>query len=96
MSEYPQRNDRGDQKEQQNHRFCNHISKEAVRDALGKMKTRKAVGPDYIPVEIWKCLGEEGIEWLMELFNVIFRTAKMPHKWRFGTIILLYKNKGDI
>ena len=32
----------------------------------------------------------------MELFNVIFRTAKMPREWRSSTVIPLYKNKGDI
>jgi len=28
-------------------------------------------------VEIWKHFGE-GLEWLADLFNVIFRTVKMP------------------
>ena len=46
--------------------------------------------------EVWKCLGEEGLEWLTELFNVIFRTAKMPEEWRSSKIIHLYKNKGDV
>ena len=32
----------------------------------------------------------------MELFNVIFRTAKMPEEWRSSMVIPLYKNKGDI
>jgi len=41
-------------------------------------------------------LGEEGLEWLTDIFNVIFRTAKMPKEWRSSTVILLYKNKGDI
>ena len=29
-------------------------------------------------MEVWNCLGEEGMEWLADLFNVIFRTVKMP------------------
>lgn len=36
------------------------------------------------------------MEWLIELFNVIFNTTKMPEEWRWNTMILLYKNKGDI
>ena len=60
------------------------------------MANGKAEGPDQIPVEVWKCLGEAGLEWLSELFNVIFKTAKMPREWNASTVIPLYKNKGDI
>ena len=41
-------------------------------------------------------MGEEGLEWLTELFNVIVRTSRIPREWRFSTVIPLYKNKGDI
>ena len=34
------------------------ISKEEVRGNMKRMKNGKAVGPDDITVEIWKCLGE--------------------------------------
>jgi len=44
------------------------------------MKAGKAVGPDSIHVETWKCLGEDGREWLISLFNVILRIAKMPYE----------------
>ena len=29
-----------------------------VKEALKWMKSRKAVGPDGIPIEVWRCLGE--------------------------------------
>jgi len=32
------------------------------------MKAGKVVGSDDIPMEIWKCLGEEGLQWLTNLF----------------------------
>jgi len=60
------------------------------------MKTAKAMGLDYVPVKIWRCLGEERLIWLIELLNVIFRTTKMPHECRISTVISLDKNKGDI
>jgi len=41
------------------------------------MKSGKAVGPDSIPVEVWKSLGEDGIAWLIDFFNVILKTAKI-------------------
>ena len=76
-------------------RVCGHISKDEIKEALKNMTNGKAEGPDQIPVEVWKYLGEEGLEWLTELFNVIFRMAKMPKEWRSSTVIPLCKNKGD-
>ena len=47
-------------------------------------------------MEVWKCLGEVGLDWLTKLFNVIFRTVRMPSEWRTSTVIPLYKDKGDV
>ncbi|KAK3574478.1 hypothetical protein QTP86_008076 [Hemibagrus guttatus] len=46
-----------------------NIRKDEVRKALKRMKSGKAVGPDDIPVEVWKCLGEAAVEFLASLFN---------------------------
>ncbi|KAM0057343.1 putative RNA-directed DNA polymerase [Helianthus debilis subsp. tardiflorus] len=62
---------------------------------LMKMGRGKAVGLDNIPIEVWKCLGEEGVRWLTLLFNCIFKTGKMPDQWRSSVVVPLYKNKGD-
>ena len=83
------------QEEQEHYRLSQPITGEEVKEALRKMKNGKAVDPDNIPVEVWKSLGEDGVVWLTDFFNVIFTTAKMPQKWRHSTIIPLYKNKGD-
>ena len=80
---------------QRNYCFCRKITKEEVKRALRKMGRAKAVGPDQIPIEVWKCLGEEGARWLTDLFNVIFKTARMPEEWRSSVLVPLYKNKGD-
>ncbi|KAK3535805.1 hypothetical protein QTP70_021117, partial [Hemibagrus guttatus] len=45
------------------------IRKDEVRKALKRMKNGKAVCPDDIPVEVWKCLGEAAVEFLTSLFN---------------------------
>ena len=37
------------------------ISKDEVRTAMKRMKSGKAVGPDGIPVDAWKCLGEMAV-----------------------------------
>ncbi|XP_071704797.1 uncharacterized protein [Rutidosis leptorrhynchoides] len=62
----------------QNNCFCTRINQEEVRLALRKMGRNKAVGPDQIPIEAWKCLGGDGVRWLTNLFNTSFRSANMP------------------
>ena len=37
----------------------NYVSRE-VKNALRRMKKGKAVGPDELPVEVWKCMREGG------------------------------------
>ncbi|XP_076892962.1 uncharacterized protein LOC143544855 [Bidens hawaiensis] len=59
------------------------------------MGRAKAVGLDNIPIEVWKCLGEEGVMWLTTLFNTILKTEKMPDQWRSSVVVPIYKNKGD-
>uniref|UniRef100_A0A1B0DDF9 Endonuclease/exonuclease/phosphatase domain-containing protein n=1 Tax=Phlebotomus papatasi TaxID=29031 RepID=A0A1B0DDF9_PHLPP len=47
------------------------IEVEEVRDAVRAMKNAKATGPDSIPTELWKKMGEDGLIWLTSLFNSI-------------------------
>ncbi|KAI5093469.1 hypothetical protein C0J45_16607 [Silurus meridionalis] len=58
------------------------ISKEEVKAAIKRMKIAKSVGPDDIPVEAWRCLGEMSVEVLTRLFNRILEGEKMPGEWR--------------
>ncbi|XP_071738793.1 uncharacterized protein [Rutidosis leptorrhynchoides] len=60
---------------------CERISQEEVRLALRKMGRNKSVGPDQIPIEAWRCLGEAGVRWLTCLFNKMLRSSKMPMEW---------------
>jgi len=54
-----------------NRNFMRRISESEIKEALERMKSRKAVGPDRIPIEIWRCIGEMGVRWLTNLFNKI-------------------------
>ena len=40
-----------------------------VKNALRRMKKGKAVGPNELPIEVWKCMGEMEIKFLTRLFN---------------------------
>ena len=44
--------------------------------ALKGMKHGKAMGADGIPVEVWKSLGEEGVDTLLDLLQKIFEQEK--------------------
>ncbi|KAG5584745.1 hypothetical protein H5410_045179 [Solanum commersonii] len=76
--------------------YCRCFRIEEVLRAISRMSRGRATGPDEIPVEFWKSTNKVGIEWLTKLFNVIFKTTKMPDEWRWSTMVPLYKNKGDI
>ena len=75
----------------------NCVSREEVKNALRRMKKGKAVGPDELAVEIWKCMGEMGIKFLTRLFNRLLMGEQMPEEWRRSVLIPIYeyKNKED-
>ena len=66
------------------------------------MQNGKAVGPDGIPVEVWKSLGEEGVDMLLDLLQNIFEQekmseeCKMSEEWRDNVIVPIFKEKGNI
>ena len=59
------------------------------------MKKGKAVGPDELPVEVSKCMGKMGIQFLTRMFNRLLMGERMPEEWRRSVLIPIYKNKGD-
>ena len=77
-------------------RFVRRIQESEVKEALKRMKGGKAMGPDCIPIEVWKGLGDIAIVWLTKLFNLIFRANKMPEEWRRSILVPIFKNKGDV
>jgi hypothetical protein len=60
------------------------------------MKGGKAMGPDWIPIEVWRTLRDVAIVWLTKLFNLIFRSNKMLAEWRLSILVPTFKNKGDV
>ena len=73
----------------------NCISREKAKNALRRMKKGKVVGPDELPVEIWKCMGKMGIKFLTRLFNRLLVGERMSEEWRRSVLIPIYKNKAD-
>jgi hypothetical protein len=58
------------------------------------MKSRKATGPDEVPIEIVKNLGDLGIDWMTTVLQDI-QAGGIPAEWRKSRITPLYKQKGD-
>ena len=54
-----------------------------------------SINPDELPVEVWKCMGKMGIEFLTRLYNRLLMGEQMPEEWRRSVLIPIYKNKGD-
>ena len=44
-----------------NRNYMRKISESEVKEALKRIKSGKVVGPDGIPIEVWRCLGEVGV-----------------------------------
>ena len=72
------------------------VSKEEVMENMQRMKNGKAVGPDDIPVEVRKCLGESALKFLTKLYNRTMESERMPEEWRDSVLIPIFKNKGDV
>ena len=67
---------------------------EEVITQSGKMKKNKAFGPDCLPIEVAKALGNEGAIWMTGVLNEAMKEV-IPEEWRTSTITPIYKQKGD-
>ena len=94
MNEENKRHPRTEKPEVDNEEV-NCVSRDEGKNALRRMKKGKAVGSDELPVEVWKCMGEMGIEFLTRLFNRLLMGERMPEEWRRSVLIPIYKNNGD-
>nr|XP_027218789.1 uncharacterized protein LOC113811277 [Penaeus vannamei] len=56
------------------------INRQEVKEALRKMKNGKATGPDNIPAEVWKCLGDKGIDMLWDLMTKVYEELKIEEE----------------
>lgn len=72
------------------------ISKEEVKEVVLRMRHNRVLRLGKILIEVWKCLGVKGLEWLTSLFNVILRMTKIVREWHLSKMIPLYKKMGDV
>ena len=72
----------------------NCVSREEVKNAVRRMKKSKAVGPDELPVEVWKCMGEMGIKFLIRLFNRLLMGERCQKNGKGVCLSQSIKTKG--
>lgn len=53
------------------------------------MKGGKAMGPDGVPIEVWRCFGDMAIYGQLSFSTMI-------GEWRKSVLVPIFKNKGDI
>ena len=58
-------------------------------------ETRR-MGPDNLPIELWKSLERTGVNFLKEALNKITDEEKIPDIWRKSMLIPIFKNKVDV
>ena len=54
------------------------------------------MGPGGIPAEVWKSMGGDGLDMLLDMLQHILEQEKMPDDWRECMIVTIIKEKGDI
>jgi hypothetical protein len=64
-----------------------------MKETLKGIKIDKTLRPDDIPIEVWRYFGDIAIVWFIKLFNIIFRSNKMPNEWSTSILVSIFKNK---
>ena len=64
-----------------------------VRQAVEKLRTRRATGPEEIPAEYWQSIVQttEGLEWLTYLCNRCWTDELVPPEWRSANVTSIHK-----
>lgn len=76
-------------------RMVNEITREEVVEAIKKMKGGKSTEVGQIPVQVWKSLGEQGVNLLWNLMKKIWTQERIPDEWRESLFLPIYKGNGD-
>jgi len=70
------------------------FSVEEVRSTVKKMKRNKASGPDLVPMEMFKLLDDENLQWVADILNKLWLNGECPSNVLKAFVASIYK-KGD-
>jgi hypothetical protein len=77
-----------------NRQFVHRFQESEVKYALKRMKGGNAMGRMGSLLKYERSLEDIAIVWLTNLFNLIFRSNKIPDEWRQSILVQIFKNKG--
>lgn len=63
---------------------------------MKKFSNSETVGPENIHIEVWKILGNRGIEWLTKFYYEIMIPKQILDERRIITLVSIYKKRGNI
>ena len=63
------------------------LSKDIVKEALGKISVNKAAGPDKISGRILKTCKDSLLDIIHKIFSLSFATCTFPRSWKMGEIV---------
>lgn len=70
------------------------LEEDEIRNAIKKLKIKKTVGVDGIPMEAWKFGGDAVKEDFKNISSQIWKEGCLSKDWRISIIVPLYK-RGD-
>ncbi len=71
------------------------ITIKEIREVLDKMKQNNTTGPDRVPMEVFKEMDNQGLEWTQKVLNMWWLNEQIEVEQLRANICLIYK-KGDI
>ena len=72
------------------------FSLDEAKKQMANMGKGKACGPDELPIDAIQIILEYKPECIVEAFNNIIMTNKMPNDWRKSRMVSIFKGKGDV
>ena len=73
----------------------NPLTMKELNDALGRLKQKKAPGPDGITNEMLRHLGPEAKKTMLAIFNDSWKSGLVPAQWKEAHIIPILKKGKD-
>lgn len=76
------------EREYQWYEEINHVSRGELRDAIKRIKSAKAPGPDGIPGGTWRMASKDLLDDMRDLYTTCLREGRFPPEWKKANLVL--------